>query len=150
MSFGNEFRIHGKLASDVARGRTARGITTAFYVVEVTCRRSDDVTLSTTDFIPITTYGKQAENDLRFLAKGKEVAVHGRIRSWYDPAKKCGGFCVEPFPRGVRYKGAPVARSGTRSPVGEHDDWIKSYNDNIFRFDDATCQTRPSRTAAHA
>jgi len=150
MSIGNEFRIHGKLVGDVSRGRTARGVTTAFYVVAVPCRCSDGDDQTTTDFIPITTYGKQAENDLRYLAKGREVVIKGRIRSWYDSVKKSGGFCFEPVFGGVRYRGAPVARATTSSPVGEHDDWLRNYYDNKFRFDDVARHTRPSRIAARA
>ena len=62
MSFANEFRIHGNLVNDVRRGRTGGGVTTAFYVVAVDHQfRSGDNIQTTTDFIPITTYGKQAE-----------------------------------------------------------------------------------------
>lgn len=78
MSFANEFRIHGNLVNDVRRGRTGGGVTTAFYVVAVDHQfRSGDNIQTTTDFIPITTYGKQAESDLKYLAKGKEVAMRG-------------------------------------------------------------------------
>ncbi|WP_371765541.1 single-stranded DNA-binding protein [Massilia sp.] len=150
MGFGNEFRVHGKLIGNVSRGRTVRGVTTAFYVVAVPCTRHDSGDQTSTDFIPITTYGKQAENDLRYLAKGKEVLIRGRIRSWYDSIKKCGGFCFEPVFGGVRYVGAPVAHTAIALPVGEHDDWLQNYDDNKFRFDDVACHTRPSCIAARA
>lgn len=35
----------------------------------------------TADFIRITVWGKQAENCSRFLGKGRQVAVHGRIQT---------------------------------------------------------------------
>lgn len=99
MSFANEFRIHGSLVNDVHRGRTRDGVTTAFYVVAVDHRfRNGDKFQTTTDFIPITTYGEQAESDLKNLGKGKGVAALGRIRSWYDSGKQRGGFCLEPDP----------------------------------------------------
>ena len=34
-----------------------------------------------TDFIPITVFGKQAENTCRFVDKGKQIAVQGRIQT---------------------------------------------------------------------
>ena len=150
MSFANEFRIHGNLVNDVRGGRTGGGVTTAFYVVAVDHKfRNSDGIQSTTDFIPITTYGKQAESDLKYLAKGKEVAVRGRIRSWYDSVKQKGGFCFEPDPGCVRYIGAPVEHAAEVTLDGEHDVWLQSYEQNQHQFDDVP-PTRPSRIAAHA
>jgi len=151
MSFANEFRIHGNLVNDVRRGRTGGGVTTAFYVVAVDHQfRTAEGIQSTTDFIPITTYGKQAESDLKYLAKGKEVAIRGRIRSWYDSVKNKGGFCFEPDPGCVRYIGAPIARPAEAGLDGEHDAWLQSYAENQHQFDDVPHITRPARIAAHA
>jgi len=33
------------------------------------------------DFVPVTVFGKQAENCERFLKKGKQVAIQGRIQT---------------------------------------------------------------------
>jgi single-strand DNA-binding protein len=151
MSLANEFRIHGNLASDVRGGRTGGGVTTAFYVVAIDRKfRTKDGIQSTTDFIPITTYGKQAESDLKYLAKGKEVAVRGHIRSWYDSDKQKGGFCFEPDPGCVRYIGAPIERGVEVALDGDHDVWLQSYEQNQHQFDDVPNTTRPSRIAAHA
>ncbi len=35
----------------------------------------------TADFIPITIFGKQAENAANYLSKGSQCAVHGRINT---------------------------------------------------------------------
>lgn len=35
----------------------------------------------TADFIPVTVWGKQAESCAKYLAKGRMVAVHGRIQT---------------------------------------------------------------------
>lgn len=151
MSLDNEFRVHGNLVNDVRRGRTGGGVTTAFYVVAVDHRfRSGDEIQTTTDFIPITTYGKQAENDLKYLAKGKEVSILGRIRSWYDSAKQRGGFSFEPEPGGVRYIGAPITRATEAVPDGEHDSWLQEYDAASLKYDTVPQTTRPARTAAHA
>jgi len=151
MSFANEFRIHGNLVNDVRRGRTGGGVTTAFYVVAVDHQfRSGDNIQTTTDFIPITTYGKQAESDLKYLAKGKEVAIRGRIRSWYDSVKQRGGFCFEPDPGCVRYIGAPITRAPEAVLDGEHDSWLQDYDAALQQYDAVPQTTRPARIAAHA
>lgn len=36
---------------------------------------------TTADFIPVTVWGKQAESCAKYLAKGRMVAVHGRIQT---------------------------------------------------------------------
>lgn len=151
MSLSNEFRIHGNLVNEPRRGRTGGGVTTAFYVVAVDHQfRTADGIQSTTDYIPITTYGKQAESDLKYLGKGKEVSVCGRIRSWYDKAANRGGFCFEPEPGGVRYIGAPVTRPAEVPLDGEHDAWLHDYEAAAPQFDAVPLTTRPARIAANA
>jgi single-strand DNA-binding protein len=151
MSFGNEFRVHGTLAGDVRRGHTTNNVTTAFYVVIAKSQFSTaDGIQSTTDFIPITTYGKQAENDLKYLAKGKEVSIKGRIRSWFNKTENRGGFCFEPVPGGVRYLGAPVTRPAEMPVSDELDSWLHDYDAAAHQFDAVPLMTRPARVTAHA
>lgn len=148
MSLDNEFRIHGNLAQDVRCGRTENGTTTAFYVVAVAHEfQAVEGRQRTTDFIPITTYGKQAESDLKFLAKGKEVLIRGRIRSWYDSVQKRGGFAFEPEPGGVRYIGARVAKEAAQVMEGEHDDWLRDYDAAAQHFHVQPQTMRPPRMA---
>lgn len=150
MSLANEHRIHGNLARDVQRGKTRSGVVTAFYVVAVGHQYRDGDTLHTsTDFIPVTTYGKQAESDLKFLAKGKEVLIRGRIRTWYDAGKKKSGFCLEPDLGCVRYIGAPVTRNDDAAPPEELDAWVQEYAAAAHQFDVAPPATRPTRSAAN-
>jgi single-strand DNA-binding protein len=145
----NVFHIHGKLVRDVRRGSTAGGVATAFYVVAVARQsRVAHAPRASTDFIPITTYGAQAESDLRCLAKGSEVAIRGRIRSWYDAARGRGGFCFEPDPGGVRYTGAPVDRAPAVLAPGEHAAWLRDYDAALIRYDAAPRATRPARSSA--
>jgi len=149
MSFSNEFRIHGALASEVRRGCTRQGATTAFYIVAAE-HESNDSGKSHRDFIPITTYGRQAESDLQYLAKGREVAIRGRIRSWYDPSQRRGGFCFEPDPGCVRYIGAVQSRSDAGPMDPELSDWLKNYQANEHQFDAAPGGNRTARFAAGA
>lgn len=151
MGFGNEFRVHGTLAGDVRRGLTSNKVATAFYVVVIRSQfRTADGIQSTTDFIPISTYGKQAENDLKYLAKGKEVSIRGRIRSWYNHTENRGGFCFQPEPGGVRYIGAPVTRRAEVPLEGEHDSWLQDYDAAGPQFDAVPLTMQPARIAAHA
>ena len=48
------------------------------------------------DFFPITTFGKQAQNDAKYLKKGAQEGVKGRIKSWYTPEDQKGGFNFSP------------------------------------------------------
>jgi single-strand DNA-binding protein len=149
MSVDNEFRIHGNLVREVRRGRAGNGVITAFYVVAVDRQMlTDEGARNATDFIPITTYGKQAESDLKYLAKGKEVIIRGRIRSWYDRSQGRGGFAFEPDPGCVRYIGAPVTTNEATAIEGEHDDWLRDYDAASHRYDAALSMTRQRRMDA--
>ncbi|WP_459203487.1 single-stranded DNA-binding protein (plasmid) [Ralstonia pseudosolanacearum] len=130
----NEFIIIGNVTKDVELRYTSGGTAAVTYTVAV-----DDVYYDRdgqkrekTDFIPVTTYGKQAENDAKFLKKGSMVAVTGRIRSWYKQEERKGGFNFEA--ERVKYLGHPNG-GGQRSAddagqggAGEHDDWTRDYD----------------------
>jgi single-strand DNA-binding protein len=149
MSLANEFRIHGNLTGQPRRGVTGGGVTTAFYVVAAAHRfQTEAGTQTSTDFIPIVTYGKQAENDLKYLAKGKEVSIRGRIRSWYDSEKGRGGFSFEPDPGCVRYVGAPVGQPSEQVSE-EIEEWAHQYTAHSTQFD-VVSPSRPARNPAHA
>ena len=83
------------------------------------------------DFIPVTTLGKQAESDAKWLGKGSAVAVEGRIESWYQPAEKRGGFNFKALR--VQYLGRPGAprrddeQEGAQQCSGERDDWLLDF-----------------------
>lgn len=78
----------------------------------------------------MTTYGKQAENDAKYLKKGSAVAVIGRIRSWYKQQERKGGFNFEA--ERVQYLGKPSGNGGRQGNAGtgnpEHDDWMADYD----------------------
>lgn len=129
----NTFTIVGNVTKDVELRYTPNGTPTATYSVAV-----DDVWYDNAgvrhedcDFIPVTTYGKQAENDQKYLKKGSPVAVIGRIRSWYKAAERKGGFNFEADR--VQYLGKPGTRSAdSAAPAAggnpEHDEWMRDYD----------------------
>lgn len=121
----NQFWIIGNVTKDVELRYTPGGTASATYTVAV-----DNVYYDRernkheeTDFIPVTTYGKQAENDAKYLKKGSAVAVQGRIRSWYNADKGKGGFNFEA--ERVQYLGKPGGRAGEGE--GETDPWLRDY-----------------------
>lgn len=130
----NTFTIVGNVTKDVVLRYTANGTATATFTVAV-----DNVFFDRqggkqqeTDYIPVTTYGKQAENDAKYLKKGSTVAIVGRIRSWYKPEEKKGGFNFEA--ERVQYLGRPggsrPASNDNHAPEQhqEHDDWARAYD----------------------
>ena len=126
MSGINEFIIDGNVTKDVELRYTPRGPPVATYTVAV-----DDVTGSgddrreDTDYIPVTTYGRQAENDAKYLKKGSGVTVMGKIKSWYKPEQKKGGFNFEA--KRVIYRGKPSSTPKSVDSAPE-DEWLREYD----------------------
>ena len=126
MSGINEFIIDGNVTKDVELRYTPRGTPVATYTVAV-----DDVTgggddrREDTDYIPVTTYGRQAENDAKYLKKGSGVTVMGKIKSWYKPEQKKGGFNFEA--KRVIYRGKPSSTPKSVDSAPE-DEWLREYD----------------------
>lgn len=131
MSGINQFILDGNVTKDVVLRYTPGGTAVAQYTVAV-----DDVSGSADDrreetsYIPVKTYGRQAENDAKYLKKGSGVTVMGKIKSWYDPTRTSGakgGFNFEV--NRVIYRGNPSGAS-SRAVEGAppEDDWIGEYD----------------------
>jgi single-strand DNA-binding protein len=125
MSSINQFVIIGNITKDVELRHTPGGTAVVTFIVAVNHEYfdRDDNKKEDVDFIPVTTYGKQAEADAKFLKKGSSVAVQGRIKSWYKAADKKGGFNFEAAT--VKYLGKPSGKSADAddaapSPESEH------------------------------
>lgn len=157
----NQFVIIGNVTKDVELRQTAGGNPTATYAVAVDATYIDREgnKHEAADFIPVTTYGKQAENDAKFLKKGTTVAVTGKIRSWYNRQENKGGFNFEADQ--VQYLRKPTPRdaadnTGTQdnhgeSPLpGELDDWVRAYDnadDLSVKPTPPAARTKPSKKA---
>ena len=72
----NTFTIVGNVTKDVELRYTPSGTPSVTFTVAVdnVYFDRDGKKHEETDFIPVTTYGKQAENDAKFLKKGSTVA----------------------------------------------------------------------------
>lgn len=79
----NKVFLIGRLARDPELRKTSGGISVCNFTLAVDRPRSQDGT-RTADFLAIQTWRGLADNCAKFLAKGRKVAVEGRIqvRSW--------------------------------------------------------------------
>lgn len=122
----NQFIIDGNLTRDVDLRQTSRGTAVAFYVVAVDrgFNGKDDKS-DAADYIPVTTYGRQAENDAKYLRKGYGVTVMGRIKSWSSAGNGKRGFDFEA--ETVVYRGRPSStpKSVDASPESQ---WVRDYD----------------------
>ena len=82
----NVVTLIGNLATDVDLREVGADRKVASFVLAVD-RRSED---KGADFVRVAAWGKQAESCAAFLAKGRRVAVDGRLRSssWEDAEGK--------------------------------------------------------------
>jgi single-strand DNA-binding protein len=85
----NRVVLTGNLTRDVELRSTSSGISVASLRVACNTRRKDQSTGDWVDkpnFFDVTVWGAQGENCARFLAKGRPVAIDGRLewREWQD------------------------------------------------------------------
>lgn len=140
MKAGNQFTALGNLARDVKLAYTGNGTAMARYVVAINDVYFDGQgnRQERCDFIPVTSFGKQAENDAKYLRKGSTVAVVGGMRSWFKAETQKGG--IEFVAASVQYLGHPAGRRGnadeapfaeTPLPEGVDDSieaWLADYD----------------------
>ena len=71
----------GNLASDVETRMTNSGKTCALFRLAVQRIRSNKDGQREADFFPVVAWGKTAELCVRFLSKGRKVAIDGRLET---------------------------------------------------------------------
>lgn len=125
----NHFIITGNVTRPLELRYTPKGTAVVTYTVACNDFWYDEagVKHEDCDYIPITTIGKQAERDAKYLGQGSAVAVEGRIQSWYRPAEKRGGFNFKALR--VQYlgrQGAPRTETASQGS-GEVDEWVRDY-----------------------
>jgi single-strand DNA-binding protein len=70
-----------------------------------------------TTFVPIVTWGSQAENCANYLSKGRSVAVEGRLRiDSFENAEGERRKVVEVVAQSVQFLGAPGGRQADSAP----------------------------------
>ena len=85
----------------------------------------------TTDFIRITVFGKQAENCDRYLHKGKQVAVNGRIQTGsYKNKEGQTIYTTDVIANNVEFLGSSQ-QGAPRQPDEAYSDSAPNYQDEL-------------------
>jgi len=129
----NQHVFAGNLTRDPILGKTEGGTVKAFYTVAVDNTSVDQSGNKRTscDFFPVTTYGRQAENDHKYLKQGASVVITARVHSWWKAEEKKGGIFFEV--KNVQYMGRPSTNGDTAQtpsealPPPEMDEWDRDY-----------------------
>lgn len=78
----NKVFLIGNLTRDVELGQTQGGLATAKIGLAVSRDRTNADGEKEVDFFNVKAFGKSAENCGKFLAKGKKIAVVGRVENY--------------------------------------------------------------------
>lgn len=73
----NDVKLIGRLTKKPELEYTAGNTAVTKFTIAVDRRKKEDGA----DFIRVTVYGKQAENICRYMDKGRQVAISGRIQT---------------------------------------------------------------------
>jgi len=78
----NKVILIGNLTADPKLTYTESGTARGKFRIAINRQYKDSVgeTQQDVTFVPIVTWGKQAENCANYLSKGKPVAIEGRLR----------------------------------------------------------------------
>ena len=122
----NRVTIVGNLGADPEANTTKSGGTVCNLRVAATSRtKKGEEWVDETEWFRVVVFGRQAESCAKFLAKGRQVYVEGRMRTnkWQDRDGN-DRYTTEVIARDVRFLGsksdAPV-RGGT-GQAGSYDD----------------------------
>lgn len=97
----------------------------------------------TTDFIRITVFGKQAENCDRYLHKGKQVAVNGRIQTGsYKNKEGQTVYTTDVIANNVEFLGSSPQRA-PRQPDEAYSDSAPNYQEELPDAFEATEEDIP-------
>lgn len=106
----NNTILIGRLANDPELSYTPNNQTAVCrFTLAVNRMRKDDGA----DFIRITVWGKQAENCDRYLSKGRQAAIHGRIQTGsYTNRDGAKVYTTEVVASSVEFLGSTQASEG--------------------------------------
>ena len=119
-----------RLVRDPETGIFANGTHWTRYTIAV----ANDKGEQKADFFQVTSTGRQAENDAKYLKKGYLVDVSGEIRSWYIQESKKSGFNF--MADKVTYKRGNTAakpandsepQSQPMPPANDEQAWLSEY-----------------------
>jgi single-strand DNA-binding protein len=109
----NVVTLIGNLASEVELKDIGEDRQVATFLLAVDRPGKDEA-----DFVRISTWNKQAETCARYLAKGRQVGVDGRLRSssWEDSDGKRRS-AIEVVANRVQFLSPPSAKEGGATDV---------------------------------
>ena len=132
----NKVFLIGRLSRDPELRHTTSGMAVCQINVAIS-RRTAQGRDPETDFINVVVWDKQAENVSRYLSKGRQVAVEGRIQTRsYDNNEGKRTYVTEVVATNVEFLGSAGDNSGNRTSVS---------NENPFDVDMPT--TEPETTS---
>lgn len=117
----NRVVMTGNLTADPELRSTAGGMSVCHLRLACNTRRKDGATGEWVDkpnYFNITVWGTQGENAARYLAKGRPIAIDGRLewREWENSTgEKCQG--TEIIATSVQFLGAPPNSGGVPSDM---------------------------------
>ncbi len=121
----NRVFLIGRLSRDPELRHTTSGMAVCQINVAVS-RRTGAGRDPETDFINVVVWDKQAENVSRYLAKGRQVAVEGRIQTRsYDNAEGKKTYVTEVVANNVEFLGS----------ASDNNQKSTSSNENPFDFE---------------
>jgi single-strand DNA-binding protein len=121
----NRIVMTGNLTADPELRATRTGMSVCHLRLACNTRRKDPETGEWGDkpnYFNITVWGAQGENAAKYLAKGRPIAIDGRLewREWETGGEKRQG--TEIIADSVQFLGAPpngTSQSSEMPPVGE-------------------------------
>lgn len=115
----NKVFLIGRLSRDPELRRTNNGTAVCQINVAIS-RRTGAGREPETDFINVVVWDKQAENVEKFLSKGRQVAVEGRIQTRnYDNNEGKRVYVTEVVATNVEFLGSSSDNTRAAAPSGE-------------------------------
>ena len=116
----NKVFLIGRLSRDPELRHTTSGMAVCQINVAIS-RRTGQGRDPETDFINVVVWDKQAENVAKYLAKGRQVAVEGRIQTRsYDNNEGKKTYVTEVVANNVEFLGSVNDNPRSSSPVEEN------------------------------
>jgi single-strand DNA-binding protein len=133
----NKVILIGNLASEPELKYTSGGTARTKFRVAVNRQFKDSSgqLQEETAFVPIVTWGSQAENCAQYLSKGRSVAVDGRLRIYSftdEDGKEVRWF--EVVASSVQFLGGPPRESDTPAPAAPSDSEADTQPDQEVPF----------------
>lgn len=97
-----------------------------------------------TDFIRITVFGKQAENCDRYLSKGRQVAINGRIQTGsYKNREGQTVYTTDVIANNVEFLGSSNQQGIPRQPDEAYTDTVPQFSEELPDAFEATEEDIP-------